>query len=176
MGRALSWEEDEEREFPDEGCMGGKGQTGAHVMWVQLGRHSTTCTITGLSCCVWPCSASTMKQKRTSQAGLHAIHLQDFGGINTQRQQALCFGSGQKASKSTAASQVLMAAPSKGTARQPSTTGHQRPVFTILPCGDKRVLPSDITSSKISKFKVLHDVVHPAGQVPGTHLLIHLVP
>ena len=26
-------------------------------------------------------------------------------------------------------------------------------------------------SSKISKFKVPHDVVHPSGQVPGTHVL-----
>ena len=58
-----------------------------------------------------------IQQKRTSQAGLHAIHVQDFGGINTQRQQALCFGPGQKPSKSTAASQVLMTAPSKGTMR-----------------------------------------------------------
>lgn len=32
-------------------------------------------------------------------------------------------------------------------------------------------MPSDIISSKISKFKVLHDVIHPSGQVHGTHLL-----
>lgn len=43
-------------------CMGENGQTGAHVVWVQLGWDSTTCNATGLSCCVWPCSASTMKQ------------------------------------------------------------------------------------------------------------------
>lgn len=55
-----------------------------------------------------------IQQKRTSQAGLHVINLQDFAGINTQRQEVLCFGPGQKPSKSTAASQVLMTAPSKG--------------------------------------------------------------
>lgn len=31
-----------------------------------------------------------IQQKRTSQAGLHVINLQDFAGINTQRQEVLC--------------------------------------------------------------------------------------
>lgn len=40
----------------------GKGQTGAQVVWVQLGWDSITCTIMGRSYCVWLCSSSTMKQ------------------------------------------------------------------------------------------------------------------